>query len=173
MLELARVVAIPTKRASAASSSTVSEKEVLWVETLVRTSCSDCSVKSTCGHSVLSRWFARKRQCIPVACKQGEASLLAVGQWVEVGVPEQLVLRASFLAYLVPLFGLLLGALLFSQATLLSLFQVNMSAEAGSMLGACIGLILGLMLSRFAGQHWMSSDVIPRFIRTVQAPNKI
>lgn len=204
MVELARVVAIPAKKASfknqllesdsrspdnqisenqwqndqpfdsqifnSSNSNSPNKEEpannVLWVETLVSSSCSSCSAKATCGHSILGRWFERKRQCIPVMCRNGEAGLLAVGQWVEVGVPENILLRASLLAYLLPLFGLLLGAVIFAQ---FSLFGQS-GGDASAIVGAIFGLLSGVLCSRYASQRLFTADRLPRLIRSVAAP---
>ena len=139
---------------------------VLWVETLVSSSCSSCSAKATCGHSILGRWFERKRQCIPVMCRNGEAGLLAVGQWVEVGVPENILLRASLLAYLLPLFGLLLGAVFFAQ---FSIFGQS-GGDTSAIVGAIFGLLSGVLCSRYASQRLFTADRLPRLIRSVAPP---
>lgn len=168
MLELARVVAIPAKQSSQTEvrnrNAAQADENVLWVETLVQSSCGSCSAKSTCGHSILARWFGRKRQCMPVRCRTGEASLLSVGQWVEVGVPESVLLRASLLAYVLPLLGILLGAVLFAQ------FQWFGNGDASSIIGAALGLLAGMFFSRFASQHFISPEHGPRLIRAVRAP---
>ena len=139
---------------------------VLWVETLVSSSCSSCSAKATCGHSILGRWFERKRQCIPVMCRNGEAGLLAVGQWVEVGVPENILLRASLLAYLLPLFGLLLGAVFFAQFSIFG----QTGGDTSAIVGAIFGLLSGVLCSRYASQRLFTADRLPRLIRSVAAP---
>lgn len=171
-VERARVIAIPSKVVPGHSDSSLErenssslEGNVLWVETMVQNSCSKCSAKSTCGHSILSRWFSRKRQCLPVRCRAGEASLLTVGQWVEVGMPATLVIRSSLLAYGLPIVGLMFGMLLFS--ALGDFSGVGFSADGLAMVGATFGFVLGLIVSRSVAPALLSEEYLPRFIRAV------
>ena len=162
-VERARVIAIPAKSTEELAGSPADN--VLWVETVVQQSCESCSARSGCGHSVLAKWFSRKRQCIPVRCREGEASLLTVGQWVEVGVPASSIVRASLLAYLLPLVGLLSGALAFSHFATHS--GASLSGELFAIVGAVAGFLTGAMLSKTAGSRLFGGSQLPRFIRAV------
>lgn len=84
----------------------------LWVEVFAQSTCGSCSASSTCGQGVLQRWFARKSRCYPVACERSDVELLAVGQWVEVEIPEGTLTRASLLLFVLPLLAMLVGAAL-------------------------------------------------------------
>ena len=80
-------------------------------------------------------------------------------------MPVSLVVRASMLAYALPLLGLLVGAFLFSH--LATTWAVGPSPEASAMTGAIAGLVLGLLASRSAGQRLLEGEHLPRFIRAV------
>ena len=162
-IERARVIAIPSK----SDSNLDTDDDVLWVETMAKESCGSCSANTTCGHSILGRWFTRRRQCIPVGCRKGEASLLAVGQWVEVGMPVSLIVRASLVAYMLPLVGLLIGTLLFSQFAMA--WQLALSVEMSSIIGAVVGLLLGVWAAKRVSQRLLNGDQLPRLIGVVSS----
>lgn len=121
-IERARVVSV--QRGEGGDDSTV------WVEAFERNTCGQCSARDACGQGVLQRWFSRRQRHFPVRCEASQASLLAVGQWVEIAIPEGALGRAAMLAYLVPLFSLLAAAMLAEQFALPDL-QVAASAALG------------------------------------------
>lgn len=168
-VERARVIAIPAKQPAVSESGTSSSlretSNLLWVETMVDASCDGCSAKATCGHSILGKWFSRKKQCLPVQCRTGEASLLAVGQWVEVGMPASAIVSASVIAYLFPLLGMLIGAVIF--AGFASSSQSVASYDLASVAGAVLGMCLGAVLARATSIRFFEGRNMPRFIRAV------
>lgn len=169
-LERARVIAIPSKRSQDDKSvvgTLESGENILWVETVVQQSCSGCSMQSSCGHSLLGKLFSRRQQCIPVRCRSGEASLLSVGQWVEVGVPASMVVRASILAYMMPLLGLLLGAILFASVGPELLFSAG--SDSWALVGATMGLLTGSLSAKILSNKWLSGRHLPRFVRSLAA----
>ncbi len=89
---------------------------------------------------------------------------MSVGQWVEVGVPENILLRASLLAYVFPLFGLLLGMVVFGE------LSVAGGGDLSAIVGAIVGLIGGVSFSRYASRRLLTADRLPRLIRAVRPP---
>ena len=83
----------------------------VWVEAFRRATCGDCAAQDSCGQGVLGRWFARKQRQYSVHCDPERASLLAVGQWVEIAIPDGALVKAALLAYFTPIAGLLTAAL--------------------------------------------------------------
>ena len=114
-------------------------KAQVWVEVVARSSCGSCSASAACGQGVLSRWFQRKARCYPVECEQDQAALLSVGRWVEVEIPDGVLVRASLLVFLYPLLGMLLGA---------ALFNAFYNHDLGVALGGVAGFLAGFAFAR-------------------------
>ena len=106
-----------------------------WVETQRTSACDSCSAKSGCGHSALSK-LGQKH----VHMQAWNELILDIGDLVVVGVPEDILMKSSVLAYLMPLLGMLGGALIADQL------------QAGDLLTAVSGLV-GL-LAGFLGLRW-------------------
>lgn len=130
-VEKARVIAV--------EPATGLEHGALWVETFQQSTCGSCEVKGACGQGVLGKWLGRGSHCIRVLCDKGQADLFAVGQWVEIGVPDGVVLKASLMMYILPLFGLLAGAIA---------FEGFFGGDLMSIVGGISGFISGLLMVR-------------------------
>jgi sigma-E factor negative regulatory protein RseC len=113
------------------------------VETRRQGACGSCSANGACGTSLLARWLGRKPLLLRALNRAGAAP----GDTVVVGVPEDGLMRASLAAYLVPLLGLMAGAVA-SQG----IFPAG--GEGASTLGGLGGLALGLAwFRRFGRAH--------------------
>ena len=107
----------------------------LWVETQSRSACSHCS-STGCGTSVISRLFGSKRNRLELP-----NSLAArPGEQVMIGIPDELLVRASIWAYLVPIVVMLL---LTAAGARLGM------AEGLQVLLALVGLASGFILVRW------------------------
>lgn len=107
---------------------------VAWVETVRQSACGHCESAGSCGTSVLAKLFGAPRSRLRIDDAQG----LRVGEQVVIGIPDGTLVRASFVAYLIPLVFLIAAAGL---ATRLGV------GEGGvALLGIC-GLGIGLWLS--------------------------
>lgn len=106
-----------------------------WVETQRTSACDSCSAKSGCGHSALAK-LGQKH----VHMQAWSDLMLNIGDRVVVGVPEDVLMKSSLLAYLMPLLGMLGGALIADQL------------HAGDLITAVSGLV-GL-LSGFLVLRW-------------------
>ena len=85
------------------------EEDAVWVETRRQNACGSCQAKSACGHGVMSRLLAsHARNQVRVSCDFS----LTPGDEVTIALPEQTLLSASVLVYLLPLVIMLLGAVL-------------------------------------------------------------
>ena len=87
--------------------------QVVWVETQIKSTCGSCEAQSNCGTGVIAKVFAKKRETLRFEFND----MVNLGQKVKLGIPEENLLKASFLMYLIPLFVLVLSALL-AQTTL-------------------------------------------------------
>ena len=112
----------------------------IWVEITPRSACSSCNIGAGCGTSVLARWFGRHSNCIRVpnryALQQNDTALI--------GISDQALLKAALLAYMLPVLGMVVAAMLAAGA-----------GAADSTAGLCsiIGLAAGLWLVRKVSQR--------------------
>ncbi len=112
-----------------------------WVETERRSSCGDCSVQAGCGHAVLSKALGDRRNTVEVETEQK----VHAGDCVVLGIAEDALLKGSFAVYLVPLLGLIAGALV-----------TNLLAGGGdlaALVGGGAGFVAGLSWVRGFGGH--------------------
>lgn len=111
------------------------------VETERRSACGGCGVRTGCGTSLLAQVFGHKpahlRVANPVSAQPGDR--------VVVGISERGLVRASLLLYLVPLLGLLLGAV--GGELLVQRLDLG-GGETLSVVGGMLGLAVGLRLAR-------------------------
>jgi len=111
-----------------------------WVETERTSTCAGCVAKSGCGTAILSRVMGVRRNRVralnPVhAC---------TGDRVVIGLQEDALVRGSLAMYLIPLMGLLVGAIL---------GQFSGGTESLSILFAALGFGGGLAWLHWFGRH--------------------
>jgi sigma-E factor negative regulatory protein RseC len=116
------------------------------VETLQRPACGSCASTASCGTSVLSGLFKRRynrlRVSNPIDARPGDQ--------VIIGLPENTLLKVSFLAYLLPLVCMLLMAIVMQAVATHLVWRLG---ELPQVLGGLLGLIAGFfLLKRHAGQ---------------------
>lgn len=119
-----------------------------WVETIRQSTCGTCAAQKGCGHSLINKVSDGKRNYIHVL--PGEHSLQAcdLDDEVRFSIPEEVILRGSFIAYMMPLLSMLAGASVAVQ-WLGVILGVVISQDAAAAIGAISGLALG-----FAGVRW-------------------
>lgn len=80
------------------------ENHQVWVESGQNSACGGCLQKASCSTNAIGSVI--KKRSVPVDCD----IQLKTGDRVMVAIDESLLLRASFLLYLVPLIALFTGA---------------------------------------------------------------
>lgn len=114
------------------------EEGGLWVETMRKTTCGSCAVQKGCGHGVLNKLGSNRSNYIRVL--YGDLPHhFAIDDEVQIGIPEQIVVMASFVVYMVPLLLLLLGAVAGEYV-----LQSGLGETVAGMLGAVVGFAAGL-----------------------------
>ena len=106
------------------------EPDGLWVETIQKSACEVCVAEKGCGQKFLSK-LAGKTVSIRVLRNKRSSEEFSVGQSVTIGIPEDVIVMASLLVYLLPIFAAIGGAWLFS------------SSDWQAVGGALGGLVLG------------------------------
>jgi len=126
------------------------ERDAIWVETLQKSACGSCRAQKGCGQHVLGKVFS-SRTSIRVLLSDVAAETISLEQQVTIGIPEEVVVKASLMVYLTPLLLLLLGAL--------AGFWLHAS-DGFAVAGAVAGLLIGGAVVRW--HAWAHRDD-PRF----------
>lgn len=143
--ELATVVAIDGQHA--------------WVECERRSSCSGCHQQSSCGTGTVAKAFPVKSQRLRITL----TAEVSVGQQVRIGIPQASILRGAALVYVLPLFCLLLGALL-GQLWLAPLLS---GGEGITILSCLLGGAIGFLLVRYFSARLDRGAYGPRMLGVV------
>ena len=129
LLETGRIVAI--------------EPGFVWVETLRRSTCGSCAARAGCGQRLLSRQGKGGRGLIRALSGNAvQASDCRVDDYVEIALPEEVVLRGSIVVYALPIISMLLSVGLV-------LAFVSDAGDAVSLGAALTGFAIGLGLVRW------------------------
>lgn len=143
--ELATVVAI--------------EGSYAWVECERRSACSGCHQQSNCGTGTVAKAFPLKPQRLRVVLT-GEVE---VGQQIRLGIPQASILRGAALVYVLPLFCLLLGALIGQ----LWLAPFLSAGEGVTILSCLLGGTIGFLLVRYFSDRLEQGEYAPRMLGVV------
>ncbi|MFT6899693.1 MAG: sigma-E factor negative regulatory protein RseC [Paraglaciecola sp.] len=81
-------------------------RRYVCIETQVKSTCGVCQAKDDCGTGIVARAFSPKKEQLWLPCDQA----VEIGQNVKLGIPENLLLRASLLVYILPLVMLLFSS---------------------------------------------------------------
>lgn len=73
-----------------------------------QTSCSSCSSQKSCGTGVVTKAIGNKSLSWHLRTEKS----VKVGQVVEIGFPESSLIKSAMAVYLLPLFGLIIGAMI-------------------------------------------------------------
>lgn len=115
------------------------EPEGVWVETIQRSTCQSCSAEKGCGQSMIAK-LSGHTSYIWVLLQGRDSNHYQVGEEIEIGVPEAVVVNGSLFAYLVPLLTMLLAC---------GLAHKQFAHEGITILSAFVGLFLGALVVRW------------------------
>ncbi|MRI34877.1 transcriptional regulator [Endozoicomonas sp. OPT23] len=115
------------------------EEGTVWIETERKSTCSSCSAKNGCGQHLADKYRTKNTHSY---IRATSALNLVEGSSVVVGIPEAALMKASVLAYLLPL--------LFMMA---AIWGVNLSGmhELVAIPAALAGLTLGFVPAKILG----------------------
>jgi sigma-E factor negative regulatory protein RseC len=113
--------------------------------------CGSCALQGGCGVSALGKLLRRQGRTWKVA----NTVAAKVGDEITVAVPDAAVLAAAFVAYLLPLLGLLAGAAVVASTGM---------GDPEVALGAGLGLVAGIVLAR-----WQSGRLTAHLTPTINA----
>lgn len=122
------------------------ETDSLWVETIRRSTCGACKAQQGCGHGLIHRISDGKRGYIRALPGERSIEDYCIGDQVLISIPEEVILRGSFVAYLMPLITMLVGAVAAAQ-------WLPGNEDLVAIVGAVGGLALGFVLVYWHGAH--------------------
>lgn len=132
-----------------------------WVETRRRSACGHCESAAICGTSALAKLFGEGRNRLRIDDPLG----LRPGDRVVIGIPDGTLVRASLIAYLLPLIALVSAAGIGT--------ALHLPEGAVALLGLA-GLGAGLWLGgRITGGVAGRERYRPRLIRRADDRNSI
>ena len=115
------------------------EADGLWVETIQRSTCGTCAAEKGCGQSLMAR-LAGHTSYLRVLLQGRDPARYHLGDEVQIGVPESVVVNGSLFVYLLPL----LAMILFS-----GIAHQLLAHEGLTALAAFIGLLAGALIVRW------------------------
>lgn len=139
------------------------ENNDVWVETQRRSACGQCAANKGCGTATLAKVLGNKRS--QVRALNPNATSVAVGDEVVIGINEQALVRGSLAIYTVPLLSLFVFGLL-GQVLSAQLLMTN--HDILPIVLGLIGLLLGfLWVKRFTREIANDDRYQPVLVRRV------
>lgn len=137
------------------------ESDGVWVETIRRSTCGTCAAQKGCGHGLLNRIAEGKRGYIRALPGEHPIDYYNIDDQVLISIPEEVILRGSLIAYVIPLVAMLAGAL--------SAFSwLPGNEDLLAVCGALGGLALGFTVVRWHGtRHRRDPDFQPVLLRVI------
>lgn len=144
LTEVARVVAVET--------------DSLWVETIRKTTCGSCAAQKGCGHGLMNQYASGRRSYIRVLPGARQVSECRIDDQVLIAIPEEVILRGSMIAYLLPVLLMIAGAA--AGAWLFPQWQ-----DPAAAIGAFAGMGAGYVLVRLHSvQHRSDASFQPTLL---------
>ncbi|MEP0176614.1 MAG: SoxR reducing system RseC family protein [Paraglaciecola sp.] len=133
--------------------------QIIWVETQVKSTCSSCSAQSNCGTGSIAKALVRKKELLRFMVKEK----VKLGQKVKIGIPEESILKASFLVYLIPV-----GVLLFAAVLLQVLLPVlGLMGEAWTIIFSFLCAFLSFIAVKMHLKNNDSDEFYPHIISVI------
>lgn len=133
----------------------------IWVETIQQSTCGQCAARKGCGQSMLHKLYDGRRHHIEVPLGDYSGSL-RVNDIVEIGIPEELMVKGSLLLYLLPIVLMLSGAVLLAGSDFLS---SELGQDPAAIMGAVGGFALGMAVNKVINiRHRSNPALNPRLL---------
>lgn len=130
--------------------------EAVWLEAESTSACGGCASSGSCGVSAIGKAIGTKTVCF----RLDNDFDARPGEQVVVGISQAALLKASAVVYMVPIAGLVLGAVAGAASGL-----GNMAAAVG----AVGGLGAGFALSKYVGSRSLTGGCLdPVFLHRAQ-----
>jgi len=130
--------------------------QYIRVETQIKSTCGGCQANDDCGTGIVAKAFSPKKEHLYLPCEQAAK----VGQEVKLGIPEERLLSASALVYLLPLMAMLGAAM----ATQFSLPLLGLQGEGWIIASAIIAAALSFYWLSYYFKQDKHGDYQPQLI---------
>lgn len=130
-----------------------------WVTCERRSACGSCHQQSDCGTGTVVKALANRAHRVRVRL----AGEVRVGQQIRIGIPQRSLVSSAALVYLLPLFTLMLGALL-GQLWLRPLLEAG---EGATIAMTALGGVVGFLRVRYLSRRLSEGDYAPRMLGVV------
>lgn len=142
--EIARVIAV--------------KDDGVWLETIRKTSCGQCSLQKGCGQSVLQSLYKGSRHHMFLSTQDLHFKP-ELNDKLEIAIPDVAVLQGSLILYLVPMLSMLLAMSAAHQQGL---------AEGWVLLAGAVGMALTMFMIRLLSHTAKyQSKISPRIVRKI------
>ena len=143
----------------------------LQVEAVQHSSCGTCAANKECGQGVLAR-LSGSPMHLQVSTAGSCVEDYQLGETIEIGVPEDVVVRASLLVYIVPLISMLLLAWFGHQLLTFGVNPSHLNAdlyadtsektrliqELSALIFGFVGLLAGTFLVRVISARFIDGE---------------
>lgn len=131
------------------------ESDCLWVRGIQVTTCGSCAAKAGCGQHVLAGALVNE-PLIRIFLAGEQPSDYRVGQQIEIGIPEDVIVKGSLFIYFCPLLSLLL-AVGFADSVMSSELAIIAAGVAGLLLG---GLVVRVASALSVNNHRLQPTIV-------------
>lgn len=136
------------------------EDDSVWVETQRQGSCQACAAKKGCGQGLMSQVMPGREHYIRALGEASQLQQLTVGDVVSIDVPDDVILKASAVIYLIPLLMLILGMFIGTAV---------LAGDPGAIVGGALGLACGAGLVRWHAYSVRNDERMqPRLVEMVR-----
>lgn len=124
-----------------------------------QSSCKSCAARSSCGSGILSNVMPSRKHQFQVQRPRDLSIQPKVGDWVEIGLQEESLIKGALLLYVMPLISMLIFAIVGNSIT---------QSEGGAIIFAVLGLSSGLLAARYQSKKMVDkTSYQPVFIRYI------
>lgn len=109
------------------------EEGAVWVESIRRAACDTCAAKSGCGQSALAKMGQQHKNHVRAISSLNHQ----IGDEVVIGVPEDVVMKGTLVAYMMPLVFMLVAAI-----TADSMNAGDLWVSLSGLIGLAIGFVM-------------------------------
>jgi sigma-E factor negative regulatory protein RseC len=131
----------------------IAETEFTYLlESLPKSACPQCDAGKGCGGGLLAKAFSNKTYQLEL----NKNKKLSINEIIQIGIPSQLLVRASFIVYFLPLLLMVMTALIAGLYT----NNQDIYTVSGAVIGFAGGLFIANLLSNKLYKMGISSPVL-------------
>ncbi len=133
------------------------DDQYMWLEVNPKTACGSCHHNGQCGVSSLAKVFKFNKDN---NLKLKKTINVEKNDWVEISIPDQVLLKSSFLVYFVPVISMIIFSIV---------FKLIYNTEFSSISGAVLGLIVSTLIIRKRSLNITLQGLVkPEIVKLIQ-----